>query len=258
MQILQVENLRKSFDGEVILADLSFEINRGEVIAVIGPSGSGKSTLLRCLTLLEHIDRGKIAVEGEIMVETVNDAPRYAAEEMLHKIRLKLGMVFQNFNLFPHFSVLQNITEAPAHVAGIPYAAAKATALKLLEKIGLTDKAEAYPYQLSGGQSQRVAIARALAMKPEVLFFDEPTSALDPELTGEVLKVIRALAAEHMTMMVVTHEMAFARDVADRVIFMDNGRIIESGPPAALFGNPSHERTKAFLQRFSAANRPSE
>jgi polar amino acid transport system ATP-binding protein len=251
MQILKVESLRKIYNGEVVLSDVSLEINKGEVIAVIGPSGSGKSTLLRCLTLLEKIERGKITVEGDLMVDSTGGKPCYASEETLRKIRLKLGMVFQNFNLFPHFSVLQNITEAPVHVAGIAYDAAKAAALGLLEKIGLADKAEAYPHQLSGGQCQRVAIARALAMNPDVLFFDEPTSALDPELTGEVLKVIRALAAEHMTMMVVTHEMAFARDVADRVIFMDNGRIIESGAPAALFGNPSNDRTRAFLQRFS-------
>lgn len=251
MQILKVENLRKIFDGEVILDDVSLEINKGEVIAVIGPSGSGKSTLLRCLTLLERVELGKISVAGDTMVETINGKPHYAPEETLRKIRLKLGMVFQNFNLFPHFSVLQNITEAPVHVAGMSYETAKANALELLEKVGLTDKAESYPYQLSGGQSQRVAIARAMAMKPEVLFFDEPTSALDPELTGEVLKVIRALAAEHMTMMVVTHEMAFARDVADRVIFMDNGRIIESGTPEAIFVHPANVRTQTFLQRYS-------
>lgn len=254
MEILKVENLRKSFDGEVILDNVSLEINKGEVIALIGPSGSGKSTLLRCLTLLERIESGKIQVEEDIMVDTVNGKPCYAPEETLRKIRLKLGMVFQNFNLFPHFSVIENITAAPVHVSGIPLETARANALELLEKVGLTDKADSYPYQLSGGQSQRVAIARALAMKPKVLFFDEPTSALDPELTGEVLKVIRALAAEHMTMMVVTHEMAFARDVADRVIFMDNGRIIESGSPETIFVNPTNERTKTFLQRYSDGN----
>jgi polar amino acid transport system ATP-binding protein len=254
MQILKIENLRKTFDSEVILDNVSLEINKGEVIAIIGPSGSGKSTLLRCLTLLERINGGKIVVEGDTMVDTASGEPRYAPEETLRKIRLKLGMVFQNFNLFPHFSVLQNITEAPVHVAGVPYESVKAYAVELLEKIGLADKAEAYPHQLSGGQSQRVAIARALAMKPDVLFFDEPTSALDPELTGEVLKVIRALAAEHMTMAVVTHEMAFARDVADRVIFMDNGGIVESGTPEAIFVNPKNERTKTFLQRYSDTN----
>ena len=251
MEILRVENLRKIFDREVILDDVSLEINKGEVIALIGPSGSGKSTLLRCLTLLEKINWGKIIVAGDTMVDSATGKPCYAPEQTLRIIRLKLGMVFQNFNLFPHLSVLQNITEAPVHVAGIPYETAKDNALQLLKKVGLEDKVDAYPYQLSGGQSQRVAIARALAMKPEVLFFDEPTSALDPELTGEVLKVIRDLAAEHMTMMVVTHEMAFARDVADRVIFMDNGRIVESGTPEKIFGNPANERTKAFLQRFS-------
>ena len=254
MQILKVENLRKSFDGEVILDDVSLEINKGEVIAVIGPSGSGKSTLLRCLTLLERIEHGKIKVEADTMVDTVNGKPCYAPEETLRKIRLKLGMVFQNFNLFPHFSVIENIIEAPIRVGGIPSDTAKANAMELLEKVGLTDKAESYPYQLSGGQSQRVAIARAMAMNPDVLFFDEPTSALDPELTGEVLKVIRALAAEHMTMMVVTHEMAFARDVADRVIFMDNGRVIESGAAESIFVNPTNERTKTFLQRYSDEN----
>lgn len=254
MQILKVENLCKIFDGEVILDNISLEINKGEVVAIIGPSGSGKSTLLRCLTQLERVDGGKIVVEGDTMVDTRSGEPHYASEETLGKIRLKLGMVFQNFNLFPHFSVLQNITEAPVRVARVPYDVAKANALELLEKIGLADKAESYPYQLSGGQSQRVAIARALAMKPDVLFFDEPTSALDPELTGEVLKVIRGLAAEHMTMTVVTHEMAFARDVADRVIFMDNGQIIESGNPEAIFANPANERTKTFLQRFSDPN----
>lgn len=252
MQILKVENLSKIFDGNVVLSNVSLEINKGEVIAIIGPSGSGKSTLLRCLTLLEKVNGGTVVVEGDTMVDNAaNGDPHYASEEILRKIRLKLGMVFQNFNLFPHFSVLQNITEAPVLVGGVPYEDAKANALELLEKIGLTDKAEVYPYQLSGGQSQRVAIARALAMKPDVLFFDEPTSALDPELTGEVLKVIRELAAEHMTMMVVTHEMAFARDVADRVIFMDNGQIIESGTPEEILVNPTNERTKTFLQRYS-------
>ena len=254
MQILKVEDLRKSFDGEVILDDVSLEINKGEVIALIGPSGSGRPNELRCLTLLERIEHGKIKVEADTMVDTVNGKPCYAPEETLRKIRLKLGMVFQNFNLFPHFSVIENIIEAPIRVGGIPSDTAKANAMELLEKVGLTDKAESYPYQLSGGQSQRVAIARAMAMNPDVLFFDEPTSALDPELTGEVLKVIRALAAEHMTMMVVTHEMAFARDVADRVIFMDNGRVIESGAAESIFVNPTNERTKTFLQRYSDEN----
>jgi polar amino acid transport system ATP-binding protein len=249
MQILKVENLYKSFDGaDDVVTGVSFKINTGEVIAVIGPSGSGKSTLLRCLTLLEKIDHGTIIVAGETMVTTLpNGQVSYTPEEKLRKIRLRLGMVFQNFNLFPHFSVVQNITEAPIRVGGLSPAKAKDIAFELLSKIGLSDKADAYPYQLSGGQAQRVAIARALAMKPDILFFDEPTSALDPELTGEVLKVIRTLAAEHMTMMVVTHEMSFARDVADRVIFMDKGEIIEEGTPDKIFGNPTNKRTKLFL-----------
>ena len=254
MQILKVEHLYKSFagTGEVVI-DVSFEINEGEVIAVIGPSGSGKSTLLRCLTLLERIDQGTIKVAGETMVETTPEGRVvYASEEQLRKIRLRLGMVFQNFNLFPHFSVMRNITEAPIHVRGLSPEEARAEAEKLLAKIGLLDKADAYPYQLSGGQSQRVAIARALAMKPDILFFDEPTSALDPELTGEVLKVIRQLAAERMTMLVVTHEMAFARDVADRVIFMDKGQVVEEGTAEQIFGDPENERTKNFLRNFSA------
>lgn len=251
--MLKVDNLYKSFDGNGILSGVSFEVKKGEVIAVIGPSGSGKSTLLRCLTLLERIDSGCVQLGDEVMMYTDNDSKvKYASEEELRKLRLRMGMVFQNFNLFPHFSVLRNITEAPVHVAKVPAAKAQEEAQELLDKIGLTDKADAYPCQLSGGQSQRVAIARALAMKPDILFFDEPTSALDPQLTGEVLKVMRTLAAEHMTMVVVTHEMSFARDVADRVIFMDQGRIQEEGSPEEVFGNPSNQRTREFLQNYSA------
>ncbi len=253
MQILKVENLYKSFDGtDDVVTGVSFKMNTGEVIAIIGPSGSGKSTLLRCLTLLEKIDNGTIVIAGETMVKTLpNGQVSYSQEEKLRKIRLRLGMVFQNFNLFPHFSVLQNIIEAPIQVGGLSPTEARDLAFELLAKIGLSDKADAYPFQLSGGQSQRVAIARALAMKPDILFFDEPTSALDPELTGEVLKVIRTLAAEHMTMMVVTHELSFARDVADRVIFMDKGKIIEEGTPDKIFSNPTNERTKGFLGNFN-------
>lgn len=253
MEILKVENLYKSFVGtEDVVTGVSFQINEGEVVALIGPSGSGKSTLLRCLTLLEKIDHGAIYVAGEPMVTTSPEGVvTYAPDAALRKIRLRLGMVFQSFNLFPHFSVLRNITEAPIQVAGMAPAEAEALARQLLAKIGLTDKADAYPYQLSGGQCQRVAIARALAMKPDILFFDEPTSALDPELTGEVLKVIRNLAAEQMTMMVVTHEMAFARDVADRIIFMDKGQIVEEGTPETLFGTPTNERTKTFLGNYN-------
>lgn len=249
--MIKANNIYKSFDGKEVLTDVSLEVRKGEVIAIIGPSGSGKSTLLRCINLLEKIDRGIIKVGDDIMVQTsANGKAVYVNEEVLRKIRLRLGLVFQSFNLFPHFSVLRNITEAPIHVAGMSKSTATETAVDLLEKMGLKDKIDAYPYQLSGGQSQRVAIARALALKPEVLFFDEPTSALDPELTLEVLKVIRRLAAERMTMVVVTHEMNFAREVADRIIFMDKGQVIEEGKPADLFENPANERTKAFLGSY--------
>lgn len=252
MQMLKVENLRKAFDGNEVLSGISLEIHKGEVLAVIGPSGSGKSTLLRCVNLLERADGGTITVGGDILCEELADGRvEYAQESELRKIRLRLGLVFQDFNLFPHFSVMRNITEAPVKVAGVSREKARETALELLEKMGLSEKADAYPYQLSGGQCQRVAIARALALKPDILFFDEPTSALDPELTIEVLKVIRMLASENMTMAVVTHEMGFARDVADRVIFMDKGQIVEEGKPDDIFSNPSNERTKAFLKIYS-------
>lgn len=251
MQMIKVENMFKSFDGKEVLKGVSFDVKEGEVVAVIGPSGSGKSTLLRCINLLERVDRGTITIEGDVMVKTSDNGKAvYSTDESLRKIRLRLGLVFQSFNLFPHFSVLRNITEAPVHVAGISKSEAEKTAIELLEKMDLSDKKDAYPYQLSGGQCQRVAIARALALKPDVLFFDEPTSALDPELTLEVLKVIRGLADERMTMVVVTHEMNFAREVADRVIFMDKGQIVEEGKPEELFSNPKNERTKAFFKGF--------
>lgn len=252
MKMIEATDIFKSFDGNVVLSGISFEVNKGEVVAIIGPSGSGKSTLLRCINLLEKVDSGNIRVDDEIMVAT-NEAGKaiYAEKKELRKIRLKLGLVFQNFNLFPHFNVMRNITEAPKKVAGVSNEEAKKTAEELLVKMGLEDKANAYPYQLSGGQCQRVAIARALALNPDVLFFDEPTSALDPELTMEVMKVIRKLAQEHMTMVVVTHEMSFAREVADRVIFMDNGVIVEEGIPEEVFTNSSNERTKLFIKGFN-------
>lgn len=252
MDILTVDGVYKSFGTNEVLRDVSFQVKEGEVVAVIGPSGSGKSTLLRCLNLLETVDRGTVTVAGDTMVRTNEDGkPVYPPEAVLKKIRLRIGLVFQNFNLFPHFSVLRNVTEAPVVVGGKSEDEAKEIAKELLAKMGLSDKIDAYPFQLSGGQSQRVAIARALAMSPDILFFDEPTSALDPELTGEVLKVIRNLAAENRTMVVVTHEMAFAHEVADRVIFMDEGQIIEEGNPKEILINPSNERTRDFIRALS-------
>lgn len=248
-KMLEVKDLCKKFDRNEVLSGVSFDVREGEVVAVIGPSGSGKSTMLRCINLLERIEGGKIIVAGDTMVETdENGRVLYAPDKDLRKIRLRLGMVFQSFNLFPHFNVTRNITEAPMRVAKKGLKEAGEIAEALLEKVGLSDKAEAYPYQLSGGQCQRVAIARAMAMNPAILFFDEPTSALDPELTKEVLKVMQDLACERMTMVVVTHEMNFARDVADRVVFMDKGLIVEEGKPARIFTMPQNERTKTFLK----------
>ena len=226
MKLLEIENLKKSFEDLDVLHDISLGVEEGEVVAIIGPSGSGKSTLLRCCTGLEQADSGTIHYEGSY------------------------GLVFQNFNLFPHYSVLKNIMDAPVSVQKQSKKEAEKEARRLLEKMGLGDKADVYPCQLSGGQQQRVAIARALALKPSILFFDEPTSALDPELTGEILKVIRELAEEKMTMVIVTHEMSFARDVADRVIFMDGGVIVEEGTPEEVVVNPREERTRQFLARF--------
>lgn len=247
MEIIKVEHLSKSFGTLEVIKDISFSVLQGEVLAIIGPSGSGKSTLLRSVTHLETVTGGSVTVSGKMMVLD----GIYADAATLRSICLKVGLVFQNFNLFPHFSVLRNITEAQIHVLKRSACEAEQRSMVLLEKMGLADKAHAYPFELSGGQQQRVSIARALALDPEVLFFDEPTSALDPELTGEILKVIRELAAEKMTMVIVTHEMSFARDVADRVIFMDSGVIIEEGDAESLIRNPRNERTKAFLKRFS-------
>jgi polar amino acid transport system ATP-binding protein len=255
MNILEVKNLEKSFDKLQVLKDISFRAGNGEIISIIGSSGSGKSTLLRCLNRLETVDSGEIAVDGDIMVSMVNGKSTYAGEAVLKKIRMKTGLVFQNFNLFPHYNVLRNITEAPVFAAGIPKEEAEQTAYELLDKLGLKDKADAYPYQLSGGQSQRVSIARALALKPKILFFDEPTSALDPELTGEVLKVIRSLTSLNMTMIIVTHEMDFAREISNRMIFMDQGVIVEDAAPEELF-NSNNERTRAFLGKFHEAVQP--
>lgn len=252
MAILEVRGLSKSFGSLEVLKDISFDVERGQVVAIIGPSGSGKSTLLRCVNQLEKASGGTISVCGmDLIKEYKGGKPVYASADTLRAIRLKIGLVFQNFNLFPHMSVLKNVTEAPICVLKKSRQEAEETAIELLKKMGLEQKAGAYPCELSGGQQQRVSIARALALNPEVLFFDEPTSALDPELTGEILKVIRELAKEKMTMVIVTHEMAFARDVADHVIFMDGGVIVEEGAPEQVFGDTQNERTKQFLQRFS-------
>jgi polar amino acid transport system ATP-binding protein len=227
---------------------MSFSVAKGEVAAIIGPSGSGKSTLLRCSTNLERVDGGTITIGG---LPLVTDGA-YVGKAEQRRVVLKMGLVFQNFNLFPHFSVLRNITEAQIHVLKRPKAEAAERARAILAKMGLSEKEAAYPCQLSGGQQQRVSIARSLALDPEVLLFDEPTSALDPELTGEILKVIRALAQDKMTMVIVTHEMAFAREVADRVLFMDGGIFIEEGPAAEVIDHPSSERARAFLKKLSA------
>ena len=222
-------------------------------MSIIGPSGSGKSTLLRCATLLETMDGGDLIYLGEYTAKADKTGKSvYGTKADLQKARQHFGLVFQNFNLFPHYSVLKNITEPPILIGKRPKDEVYAEARELLRKMGLADKEDAYPYQLSGGQQQRVSIARALAMKPKILFFDEPTSALDPELTGEILQVIKELAAEHMTMVIVTHEMGFARDVSDHIIFMDGGVIVEEGEPKELINNPKQERTKAFLSRFQA------
>ena len=250
--ILEMNNIQKGFDGLEVLKDISFGVDSGEVVSIIGPSGSGKSTLLRCATFLETIDGGEIMYMGEKAAWTDAQTSKavYAGPQEMKKFRGYCGLVFQQFNLFPHYSILQNIIDAPIKVQGVSKAQAEAKAMDLLRKMGIEDKADAYPFQLSGGQQQRVAIARALAMKPEILFFDEPTSALDPELTGEVLKVIKQLADEDMTMVVVTHEMPFAKAVSDRVIFMDGGVIVEQGDPKAVLENPTEDRTRQFLSVF--------
>ena len=253
MNVLEIKNVKKSFnDSQLhVLKDISLTVDQGEVVAIIGPSGSGKSTLLRCATLLTEMDSGDLLYSGDYAAKTNEQGVAvYADKQQLKKIRSRFGLVFQNFNLFPHFSVLKNLTDAPIQVLGRSKEEAEKKAMALLEKMGLADKADAYPCQLSGGQQQRVAIARALAMEPEILFFDEPTSALDPELTGEILKVIRQLAEEHMTMVIVTHEMSFAQDVADRVIFMADGVIVEEGTPEEVMVNTREERTRQFLGRY--------
>lgn len=250
MSLLEMKQIKKEFEGTTVIKDISLSVEEGEVLAIIGPSGSGKSTLLRCATMLETIDDGEILYQGKKAVWIENGNPAFPKKQELKEIQSCFGLVFQNFNLFPHFSVIKNIADAPIHVQKRNREEVYEEAKKLLAKMGLSDKAEAYPYQLSGGQQQRVSIARALAMKPKMLFFDEPTSALDPELTGEILKVIKDLAAEHMTMVIVTHEMDFARKVADKIIFMENGVIAVEGNPEEVFAS-DYERMREFLGKLS-------
>ena len=238
--MIKVVDLNKRFKNLHVLKGINLNVNQGEVVVIIGPSGSGKSTLLRCLNRLEEVDSGEIFFKGISITQNKND---------INEIRQNMGMVFQNFNLFPHMTVLENITLAPVKLKKMNKIKAENIGLELLERVGLKDKAKTYPNQLSGGQKQRVAIARALAMSPDLMLFDEPTSALDPEMVGEVLEVIKQLASEGMTMVIVTHEMNFAKEVADRVVFMDEGIILEEGAPEKLFTNPEHQRTRDFLRR---------
>ena len=246
MKLLEMNHVKKEFDGLGVLKDISLSVEEGEVVSIIGPSGSGKSTLLRCATMLEQMDGGELSYLGEYAARMKDGKCVYASKAELKKLHHYFGLVFQNFNLFPHYSVLKNITDSLISVDKIPKQEAVERAEKLLAQLGLADKRDAYPYQLSGGQQQRVSIARALAKQPKLLFFDEPTSALDPELTVEVLKVIKELAKEHMTMIIVTHEMQFAREVSDRIIFMEEGIIKEQGTPEELFGT-DNERVREFI-----------
>lgn len=245
MAIIEVSNLKKSFGVHEVLKKITFEVNKNDVVAVIGPSGSGKSTMLRSLVHLEDVNGGSIIVDGDYLVKD----GVYSKPQEIRQITSKMGMVFQHFNLFPHLTVRENLEVAPKLLKREPLTDIQKRSTELLGKIGLTERADAYPAKLSGGQKQRVAIARALMMNPDIMLFDEPTSALDPELTGEVLEVMKALAKEHMTMIIVTHEMGFAKEVANKAVFMDNGEIIEEGHPNDLFTNPKFDRTKSFLHR---------
>lgn len=251
MKIVELNHVKKSFGALNVLSDISLSVEEGEVVAILGPSGSGKSTLLRCATLLETMDGGTLSYEGKKAAWEVDGKIAYATKKELKEIKKSFGVVFQNFNLFPHYSALKNIIEAPVSVLKRDKEETIKEARELLNKVGLWNKEDSYPCQLSGGQQQRLAIARALAMHSKVLFFDEPTSALDPEITAEILKLLRQLTEEKLTMVIVTHEISFARSVADRVIFMDEGVIVEEGKPEDVIDNPSNERTKAFLQKLS-------
>ena len=250
MHLLEMKHIKKEFGGVSVIRDISFSVEQGEILAIIGPSGSGKSTLLRCATMLETIEDGEILYMGQKAAWTENGKLFWAKKQQRREIESCFGLVFQNFNLFPHFSVIKNITDAPIRVQKRDKEIVYREAENLLKKMGLADKADAYPHQLSGGQQQRVSIARALALKPKMLFFDEPTSALDPELTGEILRVIKNLAVEHMTMVIVTHEMKFARNVADRIIFMDKGAIAMQGTPDEVFSS-ENQRMQEFLGKLS-------
>lgn len=251
MNYLEINHMKKVFDGELeVLKDISLTVKKGEVVSIIGPSGSGKSTLLRCATMLETMDGGELKYLGETAVSETDGKCVYASKNDLKRIKKHFGLVFQNFNLFPHYTVLKNIIDAPVSVDKVPKKEAVERAEKLLAQLGLSDKSDAYPYQLSGGQQQRVSIARALALNPEILFFDEPTSALDPELTGEVLKVIKELAKEKMTMIIVTHEMQFAREVSDRIIFMEQGVIQANGTPEEIFAS-DNARVREFIGKLA-------
>ena len=249
MNLLEMKNIKKEFNGQSVLKDMSLQVKEGEIVSIIGPSGSGKSTLLRCATMLTDIDSGEISYMGKRSVWMENGKTVVPSGKQLKEIRSCFGLVFQNFNLFPHYSVIKNITDAPIHVQKRKKEEVYREARELLAKMGLSDKENAYPCQLSGGQCQRVAIARALALNPKILFFDEPTSALDPELTGEVLRVIRSLADLHITMVIVTHEMNFAKDISDRVIFMDQGVIAVEGTPQQVFSS-ENARMREFLGKF--------
>lgn len=254
MNLLQIRNMRKSFGDLEVIRDISLSVAEGEVVSIIGPSGSGKSTLLRCATMLENMDGGSLSYLGQKAVwEEEKNGKKilvHAPKNELRKICKNFGLVFQSFHLFPHYTVLKNITDAPVSVDKVPKKEAQERGMKLLEQLGLADKADAYPYQLSGGQQQRVSIARALALQPKILFFDEPTSALDPELTGEVLKVIKELAKEHMTMIIVTHEMQFAKEVSDRIVFMEGGVIVEEGTPEQIFAS-ENTRVQEFIGKIA-------
>ena len=250
MSVVEMKNVKKSFGDLEVLSDISMSVSEGEVVAILGPSGSGKSTLLRCATLLETMDSGSLSYDGIVAVEDKDGNAVYANRKQLKKVKEQYGLVFQNFNLLPHYSILKNVSDAPIKVLKRNKKEVREEAKELLKKLGLEGKEDNYPCQLSGGQQQRVAIARALAMKPKVLFFDEPTSALDPEITAEILQVLRDLAKEYMTMVIVTHEIDFARKVADRVIFMDGGVIVEEGTPAQVIDNPNNERTQTFLKKI--------